>query len=200
MKRRSSHPPAHEAVAILSLLAACTGQDEPGPMNPPGAFDAALGSSEAGALGGGFDAGSSGCTAGGTGGTAGGVGAPGAIPPTFETVKLVFGGGGGIMPCSAAPCHGVNGLAPPDHPLELPPDDDTLLYTNLLSYVSKACGNTKLVEPCNPARSALVTILKGACGNTPRMPYGCTAEAGDCIPDEYINAVAQWITNGAPRQ
>jgi hypothetical protein len=174
-------------------------------MGPPGAFDAALGASDtgvgrsdAGSLGGGFDAGGAGCTGGGTGGATGGTGA--SHPATFETVKLVFGGGGGIMPCSAAPCHGVNGVAPPDHPLELPPNNDALLYSNLLSYVSKACGNTKLVEPCNPARSALITILRGSCGTTPRMPYGCTPEGGDCIPDDYIAAVSQWIANGAPRQ
>jgi hypothetical protein len=140
--------------------------------------------------------GSPGATAGGaTGGSAGG----GTIPATFETVKLVFGGGGGIMTCSAAPCHGVNGAAPPDHPLELHPTDDQKLYTALMSYVSKACNNTKLVEPCNPSRSALVSILKGPCGMTPRMPYGCTTQAGDCIPDEYIAAVEQWIANGAKR-
>ena len=121
------------------------------------------------------------------------------IPATFATVKLVLGGGGGIMPCSAAPCHGVNGMAPPARPLELPPMDDQQLYTNLTSYVSKACGEIKLVEPGNPTRSALVSILKGPCGMTPRMPYGCSAEAGDCIPDEYIAAVEQWIASGAPK-
>jgi hypothetical protein len=32
------------------------------------------------------------------------------------------------------------------------------------------------------------------------MPYGCSAEAGDCIPDDYIAAVTQWIASGAPQQ
>lgn len=77
--------------------------------------------------------------------------------------------------------------------------DDQKLYAALTSYVSKACGNTKLVDPCNPGKSALVTILKGPCGMTPRMPYGCSPAAGDCIPDEYVAAVSQWIANGAPR-
>ena len=121
------------------------------------------------------------------------------VPATFDTVKLVLGGGGGIMPCSAAPCHGVNGVAPPDRPLELPPMDDSQLYANLTSYVSRACNDKKLVEPGKPDQSALVTILKGPCGATPRMPYGCSPEAGDCIPDEYIQAVAAWITAGARR-
>jgi hypothetical protein len=121
------------------------------------------------------------------------------VAATFDTVKLVFGGGGGIMTCSAAPCHGVNGMAPPSRPLELPTNDDAKLYANLTSYVSAACSNTKLVTPGNPAQSALITILKGPCGATPRMPFGCSAEAGDCIPDEYIAAVTQWIANGAKK-
>jgi hypothetical protein len=136
---------------------------------------------------------------GGTGPTAGAANGGSAIPANFDTIKLVLGGGGGIMPCAAAPCHGVGGMAPPGRPLELPPNNDRQLYTNLTSYVSTACGNTKLVVPGKPAQSALISILTGPCGMTPRMPYGCSAQAGDCIPDEYIAAVAQWITNGAPQ-
>jgi hypothetical protein len=134
------------------------------------------------------------------GSSGGSAGTSSEIPASFDTVKLVFGGGGGIMTCAAAPCHGVNGVAPPDDPLELPPNDDAQLYTNLTSYVSRACGGMKLVEPGKPAQSALVMILEGPCGMTPRMPYGCSAEAGDCIPDEYIAAVSQWIASGAPRE
>jgi hypothetical protein len=136
--------------------------------------------------------------AGGEAATAGASGSGSAIPATFETVKLVFGGGGGIMPCAAAPCHGVGGIAPPADPLALPSNDDLQLYANLTSYVSAACNNTPLVTPGNPAQSALITILSGPCGMTPRMPYGCDPELGDCIPDEYIAAVTQWIANGAP--
>ena len=135
----------------------------------------------------------------GAGGSAGRVSDPDAIPATFKTVKLVLGGGGGIMPCAAAPCHGVNGMAPPKDPLALPPSDDEQLYKNLTSYVSRACGDTRLVTPGNAAQSALLTILAGPCGKTPRMPFGCSEEAGDCIPSEYIAAVKQWIEAGAPR-
>jgi len=103
------------------------------------------------------------------------------------------------MTCAAAPCHGINGAAPPDRPLELPTNNDQLLYTNLTSYISKACDNTKLVTPGDPTQSALVRILKGPCGATPRMPYDCSVEAGDCIPAEYITAIEQWIAAGAPR-
>jgi hypothetical protein len=152
-----------------------------------------------GASGAAANAGVSGAAA--VGGSSGGsAGSSSGLAATFATVKLVFGGGGGIMTCAAAPCHGVNGAAPPGDPLELPTNNDAQLYTNLTSYVSQACGGMKLVAPGKPAQSALLTILKGPCGMTPRMPYGCSAEAGDCIPDEYIEAVSQWIASGAPRE
>lgn len=175
---------AMASMLAMLLLASCGGQEDPGPTGT-GSL------SEAGVTG--RDA----ATSCGPVRSEAGTGSAGAIAATFETVKLVLGGGGGIMPCAAAPCHGVNGAAPPSHPLELPPTDDQKLYTTLMSYVSTACNGTKLVEPCDPSRSALVSILKGPCGTTPRMPYGCTKEAGDCIPDEYIAAVEQWIANGA---
>lgn len=176
-------------MALLSVLASCGGTDDPGPADTGAPSDAGpLGAPDSGAPS---------CSGGSADAGAGGSG--GAIPATFDTVKLVFGGGGGIMTCAAAPCHGVNGAAPPDHPLELPSNDDQRLYANLLSYVSKACSNTKLVDPCNPAQSALVKILKGPCGATPRMPFGCSPQAGDCIPEEYITAVEQWIAAGARR-
>jgi hypothetical protein len=170
---------------LLPLLAGCGGQDDAEPLDSGAPPDSGL----VGAA----DTGAPKCIT-------SSVGTTGSVPASFETVKLVFGGGGGIMTCGAAPCHGVNGAAPPDHPLELPSNDDQRLYTNLLAYVSKACNNTKLVDPCNPTESALVKILKGPCGKTPRMPFGCSPQAGDCIPDEYIAAVTQWIASGAPQR
>lgn len=186
---------APATVAILSLLAGCSSEDDPAPADTGGSPAAGTGGVSGGGSGGLSTAG-----VGGGGPTAGASGSGSTIPATFDTVKLVLGGGGGIMTCAAAPCHGVGGVAPPDNPLALPTNNDPLLYTNLTSYVSKACSDTQLVNPGNPAQSALVTILNGPCGMTPRMPYGCSAQAGDCIPDEYIAAVAQWIANGAPRQ
>jgi hypothetical protein len=139
----------------------------------------------------------------GVSGSASGSGdssADSAIPATFDTVKLVLQGGGPIMPCAAAPCHGVHGMAPPGRPLELPPNNDEQLYTNLTSYISTACNSMKLVTPGNPAQSAILAILNGPCGATPRMPYMCTDLDSNCIPDEYIAAIAQWISHGAPSQ
>ncbi len=173
------------ALAVLALVPGCGDQTDGNPAVTAGGLG--------GLSAGGSNAAGMSCGAGGAG-TAGS-----AIAPTFETVKLVVEGGGPIMTCSAAPCHGLNGNAPPGRPLALPSNDDQLLYTNLTSYVSTACGNVKLVTPCDPAGSALPRILSGPCGMTPRMPYMCTNQDGNCVPDEYIAAIRQWIANGAPR-
>lgn len=101
------------------------------------------------------------------------------------------------MSCYAAPCHAEgNVVAPPDDPLVL--QDDADLYVHMTSYVSKACGNIKLIDPGNPDGSALVKILQGPCGDTPRMPRECSDDA--CIPAEYIDAISRWISAGAPEQ
>jgi len=191
-------------IVIVSLLMSCTdsaADSVPSPATAGAGLSGAGGTNtaSAGVSGGTAGAGTAaGATA--SAGTSGGAtGVDTGIPATFETLKLVLGGGGGIMPCSAAPCHGVNGVAPPDHPLELPPNDDRQLYAILTSYVSRACNGKKLVVAGDPAASALITILEGPCGMTPRMPYGCSAEAGDCIPADYIAAVARWIASGAPQ-
>jgi hypothetical protein len=123
-------------------------------------------------------------------------GATGSIPPTFETVKLTLRGGGPIMSCASADCHGLGGHAPPANPLIL--QNDANLYASMTSYVSAACGNIKLVNPGKPSESALTKILRGPCGSTPRMPNGCSDAA--CIPEEYIVALEQWIANCAPAQ
>jgi hypothetical protein len=181
MKRARKSFTAAAGVALLLCAAGCT-------VSAGAGASGTGGQSSAGVGGGG---------SGGAGGAAG-SGAGSGIPPTFDTIKLVLQGGGPIMPCAAAPCHGVNGMAPPGRPLELPPNDDQQLYTNLTSYVSTACGNVKLVTPGDTARSALLMILRGPCGMTPRMPYGCSAQDGNCIPDDYIAAIEQWIAAGAP--
>lgn len=204
--------------ALLPVFVSCSSEDKPASV-PLTAGTGAAGVGIAGSAAAGTAAvGVAGTTAAGTAaagttGTAGtnsagvagantgaaGTSSGSGVAATFDTVKLVFGGGGSIMTCAAAPCHGVNGMAPPNRPLELPTNDDAKLYANLTSYVSAACNDTKLVTPGNPAQSALLTILKGPCGATPRMPFGCSAEADDCIPDEYIAAVTQWIADGAKK-
>jgi len=141
--------------------------------------------------------------AGGTGGASGGsAGTPAAgggstVPATFlDAVKPVIDGGN----CSAAPCHGKNGAAPPANPVTLPTDDDTALYNSLTTYMSKGCGNIPLVKKGDGEGSALVKILKGTCAApTMRMPLDCdpNPDTGNCIPADYIAAISQWITAGA---
>ena len=207
MKHRVANITSSAIVAVLAALAGC-GESAPDTGSMGGSAAAgtggASGGSGAGAAGliaaGVGGGGTGGMSTGGVSGGGSGSGATGgdnSIAPTFDTVKLVLQGGGAIMSCAAAPCHGVNGMAPPTDPLELPPNNDQQLHTNLTTYVSKACSNTKLVTPGNPAQSALLTILAGPCGITPRMPYGCTDQDGNCIPDEYIAAIEQWIASGA---
>lgn len=193
MMPRFTLPVTAIIVAIAPPLAGCADHADRSPAGIGGSAGASAALGGASGLG---TAGQVSCSA----ASSGGSNAGGTIPPTFETVKLVIQGGGPVQTCSAAPCHGVNGMAPPGRPLALPTNDDQQLYTNLTSYVSTACGNLKLVSPCDPAGSAILKILRGPCGMTPRMPYMCTAQDGNCIPDEYIAAITQWITNGAPKQ
>ena len=117
-------------------------------------------------------------------------------PATFATVQESFRGFGSVSSCASAPCHGANGNAPPGKPLTL--QDDANLYMNMMSYNSHACGDIPLVKPGKPNESALIKILTGPCGATPRMPFGCTDEF--CLPAENVAAISQWIANCAPPQ
>lgn len=125
---------------------------------------------------------------GGLGATGGnGVGGEETIPATFETVKLILTGTN--PSCGGADCHGGN----THNPLDLRVDDD--LYLDLTTTISGPCGDIPVVNPGDPENSALVKLLKGPCGVIPRMPANCLE---NCVPDEYILAVEQWISNGAP--
>jgi hypothetical protein len=208
---------AAKAAAILSLLAGCAGGVDPGPASSGGsAGSGGLGSggqntagvgggSSGGAGSGGQSSGgfSGGGSSGGTGGeSTGGVGGAGSsaggsggsnIPATFDTLKFVLQGTN--PPCVASDCHGSG----THHPLTLAVNDQ--LYTTLTTHVSMRCGSIPLVTPGNPQQSALVAILKGPCGETPRMPNGCIEDefGNTCVPDEYIAAIEQWVANGAPQ-
>jgi len=184
---------AATTVAVLALLAGCGAQTD--------SDSGSLGGSPAGSEGGSSRAGEGGAGGSASAGAPSSAGTDGgsSIAPTFATLKLVLQGGGPVMPCAAAPCHGVNGMAPPGDPLELPPNDDQRLYANLTHYVSKACGDLALVVPGNPAASALPKILTAPCGMTPRMPYMCSDRDGNCIPAEYVAAITEWIAQGAAR-
>jgi hypothetical protein len=60
------------------------------------------------------------------------------------------------------------------------------------------CGSIPLVTPGDPEKSALIMVLSGPCSDDlERMPRGCTDVDGHCVPPEYIDALAQWIAEGA---
>ena len=87
-------------------------------------------------------------------------------------------------------------MAPPVNPLTL--QQDANLYTNMMTYVSHACGDIPLVNPGKPDQSALIKILTGPCGNTIRMPFGCSGD--QCLSDAEVAAISAWIANCAPQQ
>jgi hypothetical protein len=186
MKLRCSNLTFAAAFAFLLPVAACSSNDGGGTIGAGGGMggSSAVGSGGASATDGGQST--------GTGGSGGGS----TRPATFETVKAVLQGGGPYAPCIS--CHVVGGASPPSNPLILSIDGQ--LYTNLTTHISKDCGNNPVVNPGKPNQSALVQILKGPCSAvTLRMPLGCTDDQGNCIPADYIAAIAQWIANGAPQ-
>ncbi len=171
----------------------------PAPALPPA--NSADGGATAGGAGGatvsgGGSAGGEGADAAGGGGGAdggsGGIADP-AIPATFETVKFVLQGTN--PPCVASDCHGSG----THHALSLAVDDQ--LHSTLTTHVSAACGDLPLVTPGDPQQSALLSILRGPCGEIPRMPNGCVEDefGSTCVPDEYIAAIEEWIAGGAPQ-
>ena len=117
------------------------------------------------------------------------------IPPTFATLKLVLTGT--HPPCNAADCHGPGG----PNPLQYWVKDDDKLYDTLTHHVSVDCGNIPVVTPGHPSQSAIVKVLKGPCSaKVPQMPNGCTPEANNCLPPEYVAAIERWIALGAPKK
>jgi hypothetical protein len=98
-------------------------------------------------------------------------------------------------PCVSSDCHGLH----TENILELAIDER--LYNTLTTHVSVNCGNIPLVTPGDVTRSALVKIIKGPCGETPRMPRDCVEDPffNTCVFPEYIAAIEQWVAMGAPQ-
>ncbi len=109
---------------------------------------------------------------------------------SIETLELVISSLG----CDGACCHGA---AAEITPLNLTPRGPELV-ASLTSTVSEKCNNLPIVDPGNPEGSALVVLMKEDCGGIARMPAGCLpGEGGGCVPDPYIEAIEQWIADGA---
>lgn len=126
-----------------------------------------------------------------TGGTCDTSGGGTVIDPTFATFKAIIAYSNPT--CAASDCHGNNEA----NALNLLGDDATI-YNNLLNTMSVACGNIPVVDPGYPENSALVMLLKGPCGDLERMPRLCNDIDCNCVPDNYIAAIEQWIANDAP--
>lgn len=186
MKLRFSSFIAAAIVAILSPLPGCS--DNPDDTGAGGAGGTDAGSTSAGvstssAVGSG-GSGGAGSTSASTGGDGGSTGSGSGQAPTFETLHFVIQNA-----CFGAGCHNDDMNA-----LDLMIDEE--LHMRVSSHTTKNCG--ALVNLDNPEESALIKILKGPCGATPRMPLECVND-GDakCIPPDYIEALTQWIADGA---
>ncbi|MET0791011.1 MAG: hypothetical protein ABW061_05775 [Polyangiaceae bacterium] len=109
--------------------------------------------------------------------------------PNFETVRYMFQG----APCSGSNCH----FGGKNH-LQVGKTADQL-YSYMIGFTTLECG--KLIDTANPSQSALVKYLRGPCGSIERMPqFKCVDDTDEpCVPASYIQAIEQWIANGAPR-
>jgi hypothetical protein len=196
-------------LTLLGLLAACgADNDSDGGAGGSGASTVSSGGTTSGSggttggvgTGGGATGGtggvanSGGSSTGGTGGagTGGGTATGGSSASTngdselanFGTVREIA-----LFACGFSDCHASGD--------KLKLEDDDELYSTLTTYVVEDCGHRVLVEPGTPEESAFWLVMQGECEDVPQMPRGCV---DNCIPDEYIDGVGQWIAKGAPRE
>ena len=205
MKRLFPHFVAPVALVVLSVVAGCS-SDNPSGSNTAGTSAGGAASagragstSSAGTLSAG-GAGAGGTAAGGsagagTAGSSAGAGTAGsaAVPATFTSIKGLI-----AMKCaSGAGCH-----TEPGNPLQMPSDDK--LYATVTTHMTANCG--QLVNKASPAQSAIVKLLQGDCGGTPRMPFqSCldgevwVSEDDACLSPTKIASIQAWIASGAPQ-
>jgi len=173
-----------------------------------GLFNGAGGSSSGGSGTGGSGTGGVAASSGGASIGSGGVGIGGTAPEltwgtgaggtspeqpaTFATFQAVIYGKG----CDSSDCHGLHA----DLVLKGTPDE---VYEHLLGTVSEECGGLTVLVPGDPDASALVRLLKGACGSLPQMPADCDCDPvpyiNNCVPADYVMAVEEWVRIGAPK-
>jgi hypothetical protein len=131
--------------------------------------------------------GGGGGTGGGTGGS-GGSGGGTTLPATFANFKEIV-----QSSCFGGICHSGG-----DNPLDMSIND--MLYTTLTTHQTEHCG--PLLTPGNPAQSAVLTLVKGSCNGTERMPYGdCYDDpqgGSECLSAAEITSIEAWIAAGAP--
>ena len=171
--------------SLLLAVGACVPASDPvgGGSGGKGSGGSGSGGSGSGGSGSG-GAGSGGSGSGGLSGSgSGGADTP---PATFATVSQVVG-----FYCGGPGCHGGG-----DTPPNIYGVSDAQLYTTLTTFTSTMCGNRLLVKAGAPQDSAFYRAQAEMCQPLARMPKGCVDA---CTPPEYLDAIRQWIANGAPR-
>lgn len=114
----------------------------------------------------------------GRGGSAGAAGGS----PLFAKVSTIFGKNCGIVGC---------------HADEETPHfaADALLYATLTANTVLAeCGYTKLIEPGDPSKSALVRLINRQCDGFIMPP---TCKTNPCLPAADLATLTDWIQAGA---
>lgn len=186
MKNRASNLTRMLSVtALVGMVAGCLPQDQV--VGGSGGHQGSGGSGSGGN-------GSGGNGSGGNSGTGGFSYQPTSDKANFASVKDIIE----LSPCGGSGCHESGGTEPNIYGL----NDDNKLYDTLMSYETKFCNKRKLVVPGNPDESALYLAVQGdskasKCGTTvPQMPLGCI---DNCVPDNYLEGLMQWIKAGAPK-
>lgn len=157
------------------------------------------GSGSGGLASGGAGSGGLGSGGAGTGGAAPGLKCndPVNLPRTYEAVlQCVFKPG-----CQSSICHGGEvPLLLIDTWENFPRREDHSPYDTLaetlLNYTVDHCSGSPLVDPGHPENSAIVKALGRQCDDPEwGMPDGCSTTP--CVPQEYIDFIAEWIAAGA---
>ncbi len=151
-----------------------------------------------GATGGTAQGGTGGSPAGGGGAAAYNCSEPTTLPHTYQAVvECVIEPG-----CQSSICHGGEvPLLLIDTWEDFPRRDDHSPYDalseTLLNYTVDHCYGAPLVDPGAPDNSALIMALTRQCEDPDwGMPDGCLETP--CIPQDYVDFVADWISEGAP--
>ena len=112
-----------------------------------------------------------------------GAGGLGGSSAAFRQVSSVFGKNCGVSGCHLDKEYPRFGA-------------DAKLYGTLTEgTVLAECDYTKLVEPGDPANSALVRLMNRKCGTFVMPP---TCRMTPCIPAADLKALTDWIQAGAP--
>ena len=115
---------------------------------------------------------------GATGSSAGSAGSSAA----FTQVSAIFG-----KNCGIAGCHA-------DKQSPRLAADSKLYATLTAGTVLAECDYTKLIEPGDPAKSALVRLMNRQCGSF-TMPPSCSKTP--CLPSADLKLLSDWIQAGA---